>query len=132
YNVVVGGVRRTAEICLFDPDDYEILFAKYGINGLWGEDAFLRHEQLKEKMIKLGIPVPKWWDKLSKKYYDVLVQGQTYTFTDPEKAKRFAESHGIEDYQPFPYNNQRALHHRRMSNNSIAFRSKPSRDYLDF
>lgn len=37
-NVVVGGVRRTAEIFLFDADDYESMFAKYGINGIWNED----------------------------------------------------------------------------------------------
>lgn len=38
-NVVVGGVRRTAEIFLFDADDYESMFAKYGINGIWDEVA---------------------------------------------------------------------------------------------
>src|SRR5699024_2770559 len=37
-NVVVGGVRRTAEIFLFDADDYESMFAKYGINGIWDEE----------------------------------------------------------------------------------------------
>jgi ribonucleoside-triphosphate reductase len=132
YNVVVGGVRRTAEICLFDPDDYEILFAKYGINGLWGEEAFQRHEQLKEKMTKLGIPVPEWWDELGNRHYDVSVDGKTHTFTNAHDAVQFAKLNGITDYEPFPYNNQRPLHHRRMSNNSIAFRSKPSRDYLDF
>ncbi|SFJ93695.1 ribonucleoside-triphosphate reductase, adenosylcobalamin-dependent [Thermoflavimicrobium dichotomicum] len=132
YNVVVGGVRRTAEICLFDYDDYETLFAKYGINGLWGEEAFTRHELIKQKMIQLGIPVPKWWDKLSVKYYDVHYAGGTKTFTDADEARRFAETQGISDYVPFPYNNSRPLHHRRMSNNSIAFRSQPSKDYLDF
>lgn len=34
YYVVVGGVRRTSEICLFHPDDTEILNAK---KGLWIE-----------------------------------------------------------------------------------------------
>lgn len=97
YNVVVGGVRRTAEIFLFDSDDYESLFSKYGINGLWGEEAEQRHWRLKEQMQKLGIPVPHWWDSM--------------TFNDP---------------------NTRPLHHRRMSNNSIAFTSKPSKDFLDF
>lgn len=33
-NVVVGGVRRTAEIFLCDEDDWECIFAKYGINGI--------------------------------------------------------------------------------------------------
>lgn len=31
YGVVVGGVRRTSEICLFDPNDQEILDAKIGL-----------------------------------------------------------------------------------------------------
>ena len=35
-NTVVGGVRRTSEICLFDPDDDELLNAKVGI---WEEDT---------------------------------------------------------------------------------------------
>lgn len=97
YNVVVGGVRRTAEIFLCDEDDWECIFAKYGINGLWGEDAVKRHKQLKALMLKLDIPVPYWWDKLN--------------FDDP---------------------NTRPLHHRRMSNNSIVFKSKPSVEFLKF
>ena len=36
-NVVVGGVRRTAEIFLCDADDWECILAKYGINGIWDE-----------------------------------------------------------------------------------------------
>src|SRR5690606_41907097 len=55
-NVVVGGVRRTAEIFLFDPDDYECLFAKYGINGIWDAE---QHAQVIAKMEKAGIPVPQ-------------------------------------------------------------------------
>lgn len=31
YGVVVGGVRRTSEICLFDPNEQEILDAKVGL-----------------------------------------------------------------------------------------------------
>lgn len=31
-------VRRTAEIFLFDADDYESMLAKYGINGIWNEE----------------------------------------------------------------------------------------------
>lgn len=31
YNVVVGGVRRTSEIALFDPDDSQVLNAKVGL-----------------------------------------------------------------------------------------------------
>ena len=53
-NVVVGGVRRTSEIFLFDVDDYECMFAKYGINGIWNEE---KHLDVIEKAEKLGINV---------------------------------------------------------------------------
>lgn len=93
-NVVVGGVRRTAEIFLFDADDYESMFAKYGINGIWDVEQH-------EKVIKL------------------------------------VREHGLDDIADYleslPTNdpNARPLHHRRMSNNSVAFESKPSREHLD-
>src|SRR5690606_21268287 len=92
-NVVVGGVRRTAEIFLFDPDDYECLFAKYGINGIWDAE---QPAQVIAKMEKAGIPVPQWMREIK-----------------------------IGD------ENARPLHHRRMSNNSIVFTRKPSREYLN-
>lgn len=92
-NVVVGGVRRTAEIFLFDPDDFECLFAKYGINGIWDE---AKHLNVIDKLEKAGVPVPQWL-------------------------------RDIKLYDP----NVRPLHHRRMSNNSIAFVRKPSKEYLD-
>lgn len=92
-NVVVGGVRRTAEIFLFDPDDYECMFAKYGINGIWDEE---KHRKVIEKAERAGVPVPDWMYNI--KLYDA---------------------------------NVRPLHHRRMSNNSIAFINKPSKKYLE-
>lgn len=93
-NVVVGGVRRTAEIFLFDADDYESMFAKYGINGIWDEK---QHRKVIEITRKLGL----------NKYADYL---EGLPLNDP---------------------NARPLHHRRMSNNSIAFESKPSREQLN-
>jgi hypothetical protein len=51
-NVVVGGVRRTAEIFLMDADDYESIFAKYGINGLWDE---AKHKAVIEKVKTVGL-----------------------------------------------------------------------------
>lgn len=93
-NVVVGGVRRTAEIALFDADDYECIFAKYGINGIWDET---KHTKVIEKTRGLGL----------------------------EKEARFLESLPLNDP------NARPLHHRRMSNNSIAFESQPSREMLN-
>lgn len=91
-NVVVGGVRRTAEIFLFDPDDYESMFAKYGINGIWDEE---RHKRIIKRMESLGIEVPQWMREIK--------------IGDP---------------------NARPLHHRRMSNNSVIFERKPSRELL--
>lgn len=104
-NVVVGGVRRTAEIFLFDADDYESMFAKYGINGLWGEEAFERHEKIRQLLIDNGVEVPAFFDDLAVKHYD--------------------------EGSDFPYNPGRPLHHRRMSNNSVAFTSKPAKKMLD-
>lgn len=93
-NVVVGGVRRTAEIFLFDPDDYESLIAKYGINGVWNEEG---HREVIDQLRKLGL----------------------------NKQAEYLESLPLNDI------NARPLHHRRMSNNSIAFTKKPSKEFLD-
>jgi ribonucleoside-triphosphate reductase (thioredoxin) len=93
-NVVVGGVRRTAEIFLMDADDYECIFAKYGINGIWNAD---QHAKVIEKTRALGL----------------------------ETQAQFLEGLALNDP------NVRPLHHRRMSNNSIAFESKPTRDTLN-
>jgi ribonucleoside-triphosphate reductase (thioredoxin) len=121
-NVVVGGVRRTAEIFLFDSDDCESMFAKYGINGFWNEEAFKRHEQVREKMVDLGIEIPAWFDDLGKRNYDPEVNKDFLT-GEPKREK---------DGSLSPYNFGRPLHHRRMSNNSIAFTSKPVRPFLSF
>lgn len=93
-NVVVGGVRRTAEIFLFDWDDEESLLAKYGINGIWTEQQLEHHFRVGEMLEKRGIK-PKWFD-------DIQNVGDG----------RFG------------------LDHRRMSNNSVAFNSKPNREDL--
>ncbi|MBO8164599.1 MAG: ribonucleoside-triphosphate reductase, adenosylcobalamin-dependent [Brevibacillus sp.] len=91
-NVVVGGVRRTAEIFLFGEDDYECMLAKYGINGFWTEEQIAHHKQVGEL---LGDRKPSWFDSIQK-----VGDG------------RFG------------------LDHRRMSNNSIVFHKKPSREFL--
>lgn len=64
-NVVVGGVRRTAEIFLFDADDYECLFAKYGINGIWTEEQLSQHQKVGKQLEHYGIK-PKWFDTIGK------------------------------------------------------------------
>lgn len=84
-NVVVGGSRRAAEICLFSPEDDEMLNAKskedigYWIDAITGEEA--EYDQLREI------------------------------------EKEIVWKNGIND-------------HRTMSNNSIAFTSKPSFEKL--
>lgn len=93
-NVVVGGVRRTAEIFLMDADDYECIFAKYGLNGIWDAN---KHAAVIEKTGLLGLT----------------------------KEAEFLEGLALNDA------NVRPLHHRRMSNNSIAFETKPSREQLN-
>ena len=60
-NVVVGGVRRTAEIFLFDPDDYESMLAKYGINGIWDDE---QHKKIIAKLRSLGLD--KYAERLAK------------------------------------------------------------------
>nr|WP_283092155.1 ribonucleoside-triphosphate reductase, adenosylcobalamin-dependent [Brevibacillus sp. NL20B1] len=94
-NVVVGGVRRTAEIFLFDADDYECLLAKYGINGIWTEEQLAQHRKVRAMLEARGI-CPQWMYEIDK-----IGDG------------RFG------------------LDHRRMSNNSIAFETKPSREFLN-
>lgn len=93
-NVVVGGVRRTAEIFLFDADDYESMFAKYGINGIWN---ISQHKKVIAALRKAGL----------------------------HKQAEFIEGLPVNDV------NARPLHHRRMSNNSVAFTKKPSAEFLE-
>ena len=59
-NVVVGGVRRTAEIFLCDADDWECILAKYGINGVWN---MKHHDEVVEKLTKMGV-CPDWMHEI--------------------------------------------------------------------
>lgn len=98
-NVVVGGVRRTAEIFLADSDDWEVILAKYGIYGIWdGEEqsAEEKHGQVLKALEGLNIDIPEWMKDLELNNQDA-----------------------------------RPLLHRAMSNNSIAFTEKPSREMLN-
>lgn len=131
-NVVVGGVRRTAEIFLFDEDDYESLFAKYGINGLYGAEGFERHNKIRKLMEAQGIPVPEWWDALLVPHYQLMNKDGVIEFVrhdDEERLKELTED-GYEITCEL-CNPGRPLHHRRMSNNSIVFTRKPARAMLN-
>lgn len=121
-NVVVGGVRRTAEIFLFDPDDYECMWAKYGINGFWKEADFHRHERLMNYLYEHDIPHPAWMGNIGVRHYDENINIDFMT----------GEPNREEDGSLAPFNFGTGLHHRSMSNNSIAFIDKPSREELEF
>lgn len=56
-------VRRSAEIFLFDADDYESMLAKYGINGIWTEEQYEQHLKVGEILDKRGIK-PDWFDDM--------------------------------------------------------------------
>jgi ribonucleoside-triphosphate reductase (thioredoxin) len=131
-NVVVGGVRRTAEIFLIDGmEDVESIFAKYGLNGFWSEEMFQRHEEIMKEADRLGIKVPESARKVGERKHGVSLEGGvTKQFDTKEEAEAFQEENG--GFYMFPMNLGTGLHHRRMSNNSVAFKSKPPREYLHF
>lgn len=62
HNVVSGGVRRTALLFLFDVNDNECLFAKYGVNGFWSEEHLSQHAAVRAQLEKMGIAIPRWFD----------------------------------------------------------------------
>lgn len=121
-NVVVGGVRRTSELFLLDQMDYESLWAKYGVNGLWSESDFQKHEALRAYCIEHEIAMPKWFDDLGVRSYDETVNVDFVT-KEPRR-----ESDGSLS----PYNVGTGFYHRAMSNNSIGFIDKPSKKFLAF
>lgn len=136
-NVVIGGVRRTAEIFLFDEDDTESLFAKYGMNGIWTEEQLKQHKKIGKMLTKLDIK-PKWFDdittntedkfKLQKEIFELENELKLNTTQDLENelVAKYKELEKVNN--DYPRNN---LNHRRMSNNSVAFVDKPSSEFLD-
>jgi len=114
-------VRRTAEIFLMDADDYESVFAKYGINGFWDEKAFKQHEKIRELMVKQCLEVPAWFGELDVRSYDPEINKDFLT-NEPKRE---------DDGSLSPFNFGRPLHHRRMSNNSVAFTKQPKREMLN-
>jgi intein/homing endonuclease len=59
--------HNTAEIFLFEADDYEVLFAKYGLNGIYTQEQFEHHIQLGQDLDKMGIK-PSWFDQMTAMY----------------------------------------------------------------
>lgn len=142
-NVVVGGVRRTAEIFLFDANDYESMFAKYGINGIWDRKQLNHHLKVGKKLEELGIK-PVWFDKFTKhsiaKVEQMEKQGEIYAQITEETEKESPDNDKIERLEKelekinavqLPDNPRVGLDHRRMSNNSIAFVEKPDESLMD-
>jgi len=105
-NVVAGGVRRTAQIFLFDADDYESMMAKYGINGIW-DDYDSQGNIIKTAEQKHGEVLQAFRNA-----------GQEWV------AERFEK-------MPLRDENARALPHRAMSNNSVAFTEKPEKNVVN-
>jgi intein/homing endonuclease len=89
--------HNTAEICLFDYNDTEMLFAKYGINGFWTDEQMEHHERVKQYLLSHNLPVFDWMNNFK------LCGGS-------------------------PRLN---INHRRMSNNSVIFKTRPSSDFMD-
>lgn len=100
-NVVSGGVRRTASLFLFDADDYESLFAKYGMYGIWSDEQMEHHQEVVEKLKELNIPLPGFFKEIKKNEDGTFFEGR------------------------------KSIRHRRMSNNSIGFTTEPSGEFLN-
>lgn len=96
-------VRRTAEIFIFSPEDYEVIFAKFLLNGIWTYDQC---NILKD--------IIKYLDENNIKYPKYIVEQAIESFDE----KGFYEGSGF--------------NHRRMSNNSIGFIEKPTKDFMLF
>lgn len=137
-NVVVGGVRRTAEIFLFDADDYETMFAKYGINGIWTEDQYKHHLNVGQKLDELGIK-PVWFEdftthtraKLDKMKIENELYGKLSNAKSEQEREEIQEELAKVAELTLPANPRVGLDHRRMSNNSIAFVEKPDETFMD-
>lgn len=130
-NVVMGGIGRTAEIFLCSATDFESIFAKYSINGLWNEKDFIRHESIQKMMNKLNIPVPAWFKQVGTRKWVVSYNEGQHKFFDKEaEAHDFGKTvdNSVVDY---PANQGRELSHRKISNNSIVFMEKPSQGMLE-
>ncbi len=130
-NVVMGGIGRTAEIFLCGATDFESIFAKYSIHGLWDEKDFIRHDRIEKRMKKLNIPIPEWFQQVGRRRWCVLYQESQCKFFDTEgQAQDFEKtvSHGVVKY---PANPGRDLSHRKISNNSIVFVQRPSQEMLE-
>ena len=94
-------VRRSAQIYLFDEDDYESVFAKYAMYGLWDID---QHNEVREKLVRANVEIPSWFDDI--------------VFEHPNADGKVGER-------------KANLAHRAMSNNSVGFIEKPSDEYLE-
>lgn len=130
-NVVMGGIGRTAEIFLCSATDFESIFAKYTLDGLWDEKDFIRHESIQKRMNKLNIPVPAWFEQVGIRRWGVLYQeGQRKFFDTEAEAREFGRriNHSVVKY---PANEGRIFPHRKISNNSIVFVERPSQDMLE-
>jgi adenosylcobalamin-dependent ribonucleoside-triphosphate reductase len=112
-------------------EDVESIFAKYGLNGFRTEEMFHRHEQIMSEADRLGIKVPESARRVGIRKHGVSLDGVTHQFDTKEEAEAFIAEKG-DGFYMYPINLGTGLHHRRMSNNSVAFTRKPKRKYLHF
>ena len=130
-HVNVGRGRKTTETFLFDATDFESMFAKYSINGLYSEETFVRHERIKKMMTNLNISVPNWFDEIGTRQWVVFYEaGKSKFFKRRVEAEDFAKTVD-NSFVDYPANQGKLHHHRRISNNSIAFMEKPSQEMLE-
>lgn len=59
--------HNTAEMFIFDPDDHEVLFAKYGLNGFYTPEECAHHQQLGMELEQMGFK-PTWFDQLTEMF----------------------------------------------------------------
>lgn len=131
-------VRRTAEIFLFDADDYESMFAKYGMNGIWTDDQLEQHKKV-GKMLEDQNIKPEWFDEVTQHTEEKFILQEIMNDLYSQLAsvgKEQAEGINAQIAEASKQLNnlvspRSGLDHRRMSNNSIAFGRKPDESFMD-
>ena len=83
--VVVGGVRRSAQIFLMDSTDWECILAKYGLNGVLVTKS---HEDISNQLTALGVR-PAWFDDPSQRQnlFHRMLSNNSMVFTEKPSKK---------------------------------------------
>lgn len=127
-NVVAGGVRRSAELFLMDSDDYESMTAKLAVNGIWTEEQLDQFKTIVDLLDKLGSK-PKWADDTIDnvtKRFSVEKEMNNLDFNSDEYKELQEEQNKL-----LAGYTRNGFRHRAMSNNSVGFTRKPTKDQLN-